>query len=92
MMTETYNGWANRETWNVALWLGNDEGFYREAVSFGQRTLPAHDEEAKVEAFCRNLFGDMTPDGDRLDGVDWAEIAADIKEMAGIEEEGKEGE
>lgn len=90
MATETYNGWANRETWNVALWLGNDEGFYREAVAFGRRTLPAHDEDAMVEAFCRNLFGDMTPDGDSLDGVDWSEIAADIKEMAGVEEEGED--
>lgn len=23
-----YNGWTNYETWNVALWLDNDEGGY----------------------------------------------------------------
>jgi hypothetical protein len=30
MMTEekTYNGWANYETWNVVLWLFNDEGIH----------------------------------------------------------------
>ncbi len=25
-MTEKYNGWTNYETWNYALWLGNDQG------------------------------------------------------------------
>ena len=24
----TYNGWSNRETWNVVLWMMNDQCFY----------------------------------------------------------------
>ena len=32
---QTVNGWSNYETWNVALWIGNDEGLYLEAMAAG---------------------------------------------------------
>lgn len=28
MATETYNGYTNYETWNVALWMDNEKGTY----------------------------------------------------------------
>lgn len=51
---DTYNGWKNYRTWNVALWLGNDEGLYRMAVE-------CDDYPALVEAL-REMGMTETPD------------------------------
>ena len=39
---ETYNGWTNRETWALNLWIGNDEGLYLAGQEFAE-TLDADD-------------------------------------------------
>jgi hypothetical protein len=31
----SYNGWENHTTWNIALWLQNDEGLYNLAMECG---------------------------------------------------------
>lgn len=51
--TQTYNGWANYETWNVALWLQNDYALYK----FASR----YDDYAKFVSAIG--FGEQTPDG-----------------------------
>jgi hypothetical protein len=35
-----YNGWKNFETWNVALWLGNDFPLYRVASGYAKYASP----------------------------------------------------
>ena len=51
----SYNGWCNRATWEVALWLQNDEGLYNLALECGSY-------EDTVEAL--NEIGVYkTPDG-----------------------------
>jgi len=50
-----YNGWTNYETWNVALWLQNDEAMYTVAKHY-----------STFDALIPRLeyrFGQMTPDG-----------------------------
>lgn len=60
-MTE-YNGHRSWNAWNVALWIGNDEGLYRTAAECIKQS--SHIGQA-VSLFCRvnPCLGDRTPDG-----------------------------
>ncbi|NBV29374.1 hypothetical protein EBS02_10260 [bacterium] len=64
---ETYNGWANYETWNVALWMQNNMFLYNTAVA----CVEYHDVafETAYEKFIRNMHNvdDLTTG----DGVSW---------------------
>jgi len=37
----TYNGWSNRETWLVNLWLNNDESLYSQLLAAIELKEPA---------------------------------------------------
>ncbi len=78
-----YNGWANYETWNVALWIGNDEGLYSLAKDFRSVRNPY---KAFVECLKECSEGSeialQTPDG-----VAWNDSSLDINELNSMIEE-----
>ena len=77
---QTMNGWANYETWNAALWIGNDEFLYNTAkacVEFAEGENP-------WTKFVRCMTdGQIGPHlGKTGDGVRWDDPAIDAAEMA----------
>ena len=74
MTDQTYNGWTNWETWNVALWVQNDEGFYREA-----RRSYSYPNFVERMGFASSA----TPDGAKYDSpeLDIAELNEMIDEL-----------
>ena len=66
-----YNGWTNYETWNVALWIGNDAGLYELAMVAGD-----------YESFKDALEGCITDDTfETPDGVKWNDPKVNIVEI-----------
>lgn len=55
----TYNDHKDWETWNVSLWINNDEDLYSDA--YGKVTMIGAREAAKE--MMRQLKGKATPDG-----------------------------
>jgi hypothetical protein len=78
----TYNGWRNYQTWNVALWFGNDEGLYRSVTG-----APIPFNRDRAEMHVRELLPDGTPDlkerANPYRGVDWSAISRAFNEMRG---------
>lgn len=72
----SYNGWSNYETWNVSLWLNNDEGTYRELQRLQQHADDKDELATKIREFCEAIWENgKTPDDADLKQVDWDEIA-----------------
>ena len=70
---EKYNGWIDWTTWNVALWINNDQTFYSIAKECKNYADFLYEMQAMIGSFA-------TPDG-----ADWGE--ANIEEMNEVIEE-----
>ena len=73
MSAQTFNGYANHATWNVALYIGNDEKMYRLVLGLVNSKVTQWTDVAGVLI---TLFGDKTPDG-----VAWNDPTIDVRKM-----------
>jgi len=78
------NGWSNRETWNVALHINNNESLYRAAVKFVNGS-----QDGSYQAFIESLGYE---DSRTSDGVDWISEQLDYAELDAMMMELVEGE
>lgn len=73
-----YNGYPNRATWNVSLWLNNDEPIYREMQTVVKRANNVEELANMLRAYCSLLWPSFkTPDGCPLSECDFGFIARD---------------
>ena len=60
-MSKPYNGHRSWNAWNVSLWIGNDESFYRLALECLKRAGGRRGIAARY--FLREVGEEKTPDG-----------------------------
>lgn len=76
-----YNGWSNRETWIVNLWLTNDECYYGELCDIVKNFETTYEQAEEIEQYVHWIIdvdeSSMTSDllTASLGRVDWYEIA-----------------
>jgi len=98
MSSNDYNGWTNYETWNVNLWIQNDEAIYGFVHDGLVDILDRCDNDwenvslTELKELVHDAFGacstgyggKATPDGVRLHDskIDWFELSDALLELA----------
>ena len=89
MVEEGYSGYENWETWNVSLWLSNDEGLYYRTADIMANYPPRYSEPAKayfadeaskaVEEYVNELLDEnVIIDKISTHRVNWQEVMMDF--------------
>lgn len=80
LSNQTFNGWANYETWNASLWVQNNEFLYNTAKACVEY---CGDNETPWDKFVRCMMEGQIGRfiGQTGDGVVWNDPAIDADEM-----------
>ena len=90
-MSEKYNGWTNYPTWNINLWLGDDQEMINELANSARSAANSNDPASiayelasMIKDHVTDLFEEMgLPDnGPASDIMGWALVMVDWSELA----------
>ena len=80
-----YNGWKNYETWNVALWISNDEGLYNIAKEMQSTNHNGYngflEQMEKVDNILKSEHVEWSIGLQTPDGVAWNDSGLDIEAL-----------
>ena len=76
MTDTTYNGWTNKATWSVALWIGNDEFLYNTAKACVEYVGK---DETPYDKFIRCQFN--VANFTNGDGIEWDDNTINREEI-----------
>lgn len=82
-MQEKFNGWANYQTWNIALWIENEQFLYTQAVNFMRSYKGTNPYKDYIKSM--NLSNQKT-----RDGIKWNDSTLDYNELNELMNELKE--
>ena len=74
MNNKTYNGYKNKKTWNVMLWINNDEIIYNQFKELNKKVKFTALYESWILEYKK--YNQKTPDG-----VCWADRSIDYDEV-----------
>ena len=85
MSSEECNGWSNWETWNINLWLANDEGLYYETLRICDKEQNPHQYEFERDEELRDWVDELLEENIITDKVslwrvNWKEIVESFQQ------------
>lgn len=95
-MCKEYNGWTNYETWNIKLWLDNEQWMYDTIIDAAKNMLDEYEFKSWLVDFAWNAYIEdeypkmVGPMSDAINSywktIDWYSVARAYREEVGIEE------
>lgn len=86
MSDETYEGWTNRETWAVALWINNEQGLQEQTLDTLRdyfRDIGTEDKDSRAGEIVQEIIDELF-DPDTYDGKVPAGVVTMMRDIGSL--------